>query len=93
MDITVLIYEVAFFLWEEGVKNTIECMEEEHFQESRYLPLYADERTFERALNGMNLAAFEWTTWGEENNHKWPHDFRQMWTQKIGCFHTCHTQN
>ena len=83
----VLICEASWFLWENGVADSLNCLEEEHFRESRYLPLFGE--TFDRALGKINLAAFEWTTWGEDNHaiNVWPHEFRQMFVPKLGCFH------
>jgi hypothetical protein len=74
-------------LWENGVVDSLRCLEEEYFRESRYLPLYGE--TFDRALDKINLAAFQWTTFGHDKKeiNVWPHEFRQMYVPRIGCFH------
>ena len=85
--VCVLICECTWFLWENGVVDSLRCIEEEHFRESRYLPLYGE--TFDRCLDKINLAAFQWTTFGQDNQEMnvWPHEFRQMYVPRIGCFH------
>jgi hypothetical protein len=45
----VLFWEASCFFWENGVYDILDCLEEEHFRESRYLPLF--EETFDRALD------------------------------------------
>ena len=87
--VQVLVVEVFYFKWSDRVADSLCCMEEEYFRDSRYLPLYGEYSKLTRAMDKINMAAFAWNTWGEVNHQgtTWPHAFERLWLPKVICHH------